>query len=295
MVPAAPLGSGVILGQRSLIVSDADLYFDESGTHAQAKLMTVAGYWFNAGQASKFSRDWAKCLARLGLSYAHMTDCALGYGEYRKMGLAERIQSEVLLIENIKRRTRFGFAVTVDSSLYAEIMRDVVGAPTCYSLCLMTLVNHIWSFAVANDFEGRLFYNFEAGHASAKEANQYLNAISLHGEDWVRVTRYGGHAFVDKLSALPLQAADMLAWQTRHYFERKLSGHHKPRKDFVALVRKFDLNTQLDATALLALRDSFLDVAPLAGIGDHEGALVQANRIFDRYGLSYHPPPRFKR
>lgn len=64
------------------LVATANVYFDESGTHRGAKLMTVAGYWFASEQAERFSRDWRKDLKRLGLSHAHMTDCALGFGEY---------------------------------------------------------------------------------------------------------------------------------------------------------------------------------------------------------------------
>jgi hypothetical protein len=275
-------------------VGDAELYFDESGTHREAKLMTVAGYWFDAAQAGRFSRDWRKELDKIGISFAHMTDCALGYGEYKNLTLHQRIESEKRLIENIKRRTRFGFAVTIDPHLYARKMFGIAGALTCYSLCLMTLVNHIANFASVNGFKGRLNYIFEAGHASAKEANRYLEAIPAHGQAWVDITRYGSHRFEDKRSALPLQAADMLAWQTRHYLERRLAGHPKPRKDFVALVRRFDLTVEYDENALDALRDSFVELAPHVAVGDNAGSALAAARIFDRYNLSLRTPPRFK-
>ena len=276
------------------VVAVAHLYFDESGTHRGAKLMTVAGYWFDSGQAARFSRDWAKELKRLGLTHAHMTDCAHGQAEYKKLSLIERVRSEKLLIENIKRRTRFGFAITVDPTAYAAIMEDVRGAPTCYSLCLMTLVNQIAMFAMTNNYQGRLVYFFEAGHESANEANRYLNAIPAHGAGWINATRYGGHAFIDKRVALPLQTADMLAWQTRHYFERLAVGHSTPRKDFVALVRPFDLTAEYSEQSLLALRDSFLELAPLVEQGDNVASAYKSAEILGRYGLTFKLPPQFK-
>lgn len=41
----------------------ANVYFDESGTHAGSRLMSMAGYWFDKEQAARFSRDWSKDLA----------------------------------------------------------------------------------------------------------------------------------------------------------------------------------------------------------------------------------------
>ncbi len=272
----------------------ANLYFDESGTHDGSKLMSVAGYWFDSEQATRFSRDWAKELKRLGLTHAHMTDCALGFGEYKNLSMALRVKSEKLLIENIRRRTRFGFAITIDPNLYAAIMRHVPAAPSCYSLCLMMLVHQVGRFAAENDYNGRLVYFFEAGHKSSNEANKYLNAIPTHGQEWVEATRYGGHAFVDKRTALPLQAADMLAWQTRHHFERKAAGHPKPRKDLVALVRPFDLTAEVEEVALLALRDALLELEPLVSKGDQVGSAYKAAEILNRYDLTIKAPPKFK-
>ena len=51
---------------------------------------------------------------------------------------------------------------------------------------------------------------------------------------------YLSHSFFKKTDAPPLQAADMLAWQSTHYFERQIDGHKIVRKDFAALIRKGD-------------------------------------------------------
>lgn len=276
------------------MVAVANLYFDESGTHDGSKLMTVAGYWFESEQAVKFSRDWAKDLKRLGLTYAHMTDCAHGCGEYKNLTLEQRILSEKLLIEHIKRRSRYGFSITVDPNKYKEIM-NFDGAPSCYTMCLISLFHHISVFARVNEYKGKLAYFFEAGHKSANEANGYMNGVSANGQAWVEHTQYAGHAFVGKLSAAPLQAADMLAWQTRHYYERLAAGHSKPRKDFVALVRKFDLTAELNETGIISMRDFLTEVAPLVFAGDHSNAVMKNLEILNRHDLSIELPPRFKK
>lgn len=271
----------------------ANLYFDESGTHQGSRLMTVAGYWLEEPQSDRFSRDWAKQLAKFGLTHAHMTDCALGFGEYRNLTLQQRIDTGKRLIENIKRRSRFGFTVTINPNEYAEVVGSIPHAPTCYTHCLMTLFHGVTKFADANKYDGKINYFFEAGHESQKEADLYLSAIPLHGEDWVRATRYGKHGFLDKKEALPLQAADMLAWQTRHYFERRIDGHFKPRKDLVALVRPFDLNVEFHSNAILAVRDSILELEPLVTEGHDLAAFEKAAEIYRRHGLRVTPSPVF--
>lgn len=283
-----------VLMLKGNVVLSARLYFDESGTHHGSKLMTVAGYWFDADQDSRFSRDWTKDLRRLGLDYAHMTDCVHGCGQYKALSLEDRVKSEKLLIEHIKRRTRYGFAITVDPNKYDEIMR-FTEAPSCYTMCLMILFHHISQFARINNYKRKLKFFFEAGHKSAGEANAYMNAISAHGQAWVDYTQYAGHAFVDKRSAPPLQAADMLAWQTRHYYERRNSGHLKPRKDFVALVRRFDLTVEMNETSILALCDSINELAPLVFSGDVSRATAKNEEILRRYKLSVNDPPKFRK
>lgn len=272
----------------------ANLYFDESGSHQDSRLLTVAGYWFEEIQAHRFSKEWRKHLAALGLSFAHMTDCALGYGEYQSLSMQKRIESEKRLIECIKRRTRFGFTVTVNPQEYDTILGPVEGAPTCYTHCLMTLFHGISRFADANRYSGTINYYFESGHSSQKEANKYLSSIPLHGDAWVKATRYKSHGFLDKKESLPLQAADMLAWQTRHYFERRLDGYSKPRKDLVALVRPFDLNVEMHANHLKALKDFIVEVEPLVASGQTLAGLQKGQQIYDRYGLKVVPPPVFK-
>jgi hypothetical protein len=277
--------ASAILPSGGGVVAISNLYFDESGTHAGARLMTLAGYWFDSVQAARFAREWTKDLRSLGLSHAHMTDCALGFGEYVGMSMPDRIRSEKMLIENIKRRSRFGFSVTINPFRYAEAMVGIKGTPSCYSLLLMLCVQQVTSLAHAKDYQGKLAYFFESGHANANEAQKYMNLIAALGPESVDYHRYAGHSFVDKRIALPLQAADMLAWQTRHYYERLLAGHERPRKDFVALVRPFDFTAIFSDVHIQALRRTFVETGPHFERRDLDAVAQSSQRIMDDFGL----------
>lgn len=232
----------------------SEVYFDESGTHDGSPMMTMAGYLFKREQAALFSRDWEKCLKRLGLPAAHMTDCATGNADYASMSLEQRILSEKLLIENIKRRSVLGFSIAVDPQLYDEIMGPFAVAMPAYGYLLMIAVAAVRDWAQSTSYEGRIAYFFESGHRHASEANQYMNMIAEHGPDVVGFMYYYAHAFLDKRNALPLQAADMLAWLHRNHLMKAREGRTKPRKDFVALVRPRDRALEINRDLLLMAR-----------------------------------------
>src|SRR4051794_30279906 len=94
------------------IVILAEAFIDESGTHDGSPMLTVAGYLFKQDQARRFARDWGKILEQYGLPAAHQTDCANGKGDYKNLSMEQRIELTKLLIQNIKRRTMYGFGVS---------------------------------------------------------------------------------------------------------------------------------------------------------------------------------------
>jgi len=232
----------------------SEVYFDESGTHDGSSMMTMAGYLFKKDQARLFSRDWQKALNRLGLPAAHMTDCATGNGDYANMTMEQRILSEKLLIENVKHRSVLGFSIAVDPQLFHEVMGPFADAMSAYSMLLMTAVASVRHWAVSTAYNGRIAYFFESGHRHANEADQYMNMISEHGPDVVSFMYYYAHAFLDKRNALPLQAADMLAWLHRNHLMKAREGRSKPRKDLVALIRPRDLAGEINREQLLLAR-----------------------------------------
>jgi hypothetical protein len=245
------------------IVMIAEAFIDESGTHHGSPMMTVAGYLFKQAQARRFSRDWRKTLDKYGLPAAHQTDCANGNGDYKKMSMDDRIAVGRLLIENIKRRTLYGFGVSVDPSAYERIVGRENNAPSCYAFALLHCFVLLSRWAKETSFDGKITYVFEAGHGSQSEANRFLDAILEQGS---RLSGfYAGHAFLDKQQALELQAADMLAWQYQHSHARRKQGHDKPRADFMAMLRPQDTCIEHTDETLTRFRDEIVQPGWLIG------------------------------
>jgi hypothetical protein len=59
------------------------VYIDESGTHENGPLMTMAGYIARLGQWHHFDAKWGKMLRENGLSYFHATEIWHGSGDWR--------------------------------------------------------------------------------------------------------------------------------------------------------------------------------------------------------------------
>ncbi|MEO9461696.1 MAG: DUF3800 domain-containing protein [Marinomonas sp.] len=216
-----------------LVVLNA--YFDESGTHDEANILVVAGYLFDSQQAYRFDRDWSKFLKKEGVPFAHMTDLANGNGHYKDVSDTQRVVHGRTLIENIKKRSRVGFAVAVDKKHYDERI-DVAGLPTAATFCSLVCMEMVGEWLGSKGHSKQVAYVFEAGGPSQSEFSHVMDLICAGPHKESRYA-YGSHAFAPKTSASPLQAADMLAWQLHHFHERCARGHKEPRKDYVALVR----------------------------------------------------------
>jgi hypothetical protein len=224
--------------------------------------MAIAGYLFRSEQAQRFSRDWAKDLKRLGLPFAHMTDCALGFKHYANLSLEERVQSEKLLISHIKRRTSFGFGVSIDPVHYEQTVGGIPGAPTAYSFCILACMSMVRKWIGKSGYDGKIAYFFEAGHQHASEANRFMNNIANSGELRIDKYRYISHTFIDKREALPLQAADMLVWQFNHFRKRYEEGYTTPRKDYLSLLRPQDISNQYTYDDIERFKHLLLNVGP---------------------------------
>jgi hypothetical protein len=246
----------------------AEAYIDESGTHRGSPMLAVGGYLFRREQAERFSRDSQKVLDSFGVPSAHMTDAVHCLGAYKDAGMVKDDCDKFnrLLIENIRRRTMFGFGVSVDPTKYAAIVGRENNAPSAYSFCLMGCLTIISRWVKRTKFQGYIAYVFEAGHERQAEANRFLADAILASDHSKAKHRYASHNFIDKKLALPLQAADMLAWQYHHYHYRKVvKGIDKPRMDFTALIRSKDMSIEHNDESLQRFRDQIVQPGWLTG------------------------------
>jgi hypothetical protein len=211
-----------------------EAYFDESDRDSGN--FCVAGYAFNSVQAKNFARDWRRMLG--DIQCFHTTDLLALRREFKHFS---RDQSHRMLrraVEIVNERTAVAVVVMCNRKEFAAVAPKKRGFsnpyPTCCHLC-MSLVGQ-W-MDKRSPGTGDVAYFFESGFQYQAEANDLLSlAKSRNGitAGLDKMYRYRSHTFMDKRDCLPLQAADLLAWEwtklKEDTIDRQESETLKPRE-----------------------------------------------------------------
>ena len=220
------------------------VYMDESGTHDDAAVMVIGGYIFEEDEADRFAQEWSAALTEYGLPYAHQTDCATGNGVYKGMNVEKRIEIQTRLIKLIRSCSLHSFCVVSDPVwLRSELDSDGIPAlarTSNYEMLVIICLTIINEWVGSKKYQGLVSYFLEAGHRNQREVNRVFELVAR--EDMLKAEmRYASHCFADKFEAVPLQAADMVAWQAYHYWSRRIRhGIVRERADYRALNRSTD-------------------------------------------------------
>jgi len=235
----APLAD-ILLPGGGWIVNFAEFYVDESGTHDDSEILSVAGYLFEKSRAIEFDEEWKKVLDDEGLPYFRMSACAHQTEPFENKSIPECDMIERKIIALTKDKSIFGFAINLNETEYDSIGPKHSDVGSAYSFCLRQCLTAIRSWVRESGFDGEIAYFFEAGHRHQSEAGRIMERVFR--ESRLRADyRYSAHAFADKAKTRPLQAADLLAWQWHTDARRKRAGVRVTRKDLQALVRPQDL------------------------------------------------------
>jgi hypothetical protein len=223
----------VLLPSGGTVVTLYEAYFDESGDlESGDRIFGISGYMFTAENAKALDEDWLKALKPHGLDFFHMVDCANGAGQFDRSLIskddADKLERHLLGI--IKKYVIRGFSVLVRRENYD----DAAGDP--YTHC--AAIAAAWGEVFVESYKlppGPVAYFFEKGHTAKKRAGRERKA-SAYFQLAQMVGEKSPVSFVDKRCFRPLQAADILAWQTTKWAK---DGHFKrrpPRKDFLNLM-----------------------------------------------------------
>ena len=206
-------------------------YFDESGTHSKSPIIAIAGYISNDEQWAKFNEEWQTLLDRYSLEYFHMNQFENRQGQFRGMSEHERHALLDSLITFIGIRARSGIAAAFDLSAYNELVaegyEEIIGPP--YALCASLCIVGTQRWAVKHSYQEPIAFLFERG---ARHSGLFHKAYNkaLKNSKISANYRLGTLAFPDKREALPLQAADILAYEVWKYACVELSGEPRPRR-----------------------------------------------------------------
>jgi hypothetical protein len=184
-------------------------YFDES--ERMGGLLCVAGYVFSPEQARKFTKEWQRLFGKYG--GLHMREFIHLRGRFKEITQQERDRMLCEAVNIINRRITLGVAISCHTHEVDAISAKFVrGYGHAYPLCCHLAMSDAVIGLNEAGYQGNIAYVFEAGHAHEAEARDFVKVAALNDE-LRSMFRYHSDAFIPKSDAVPLQAADLLAWE----------------------------------------------------------------------------------
>lgn len=188
-------------------------FFDESGTHG-SPVLALAGYLATVEQWTEFSREWGEALNQESLTHFHMSKFEARRGEFTGWDKERRLRLQKRLIGIIKRRVNVGIFCALNLRDYEETMTEWrkahFGSP--YNFCVKLCLGFTSLWAQKYKRTEPITFVIERGAGYNSEINNSFNGI-FADETLRKLFRLGSLTFVDKKAALPLQAADLFAYE----------------------------------------------------------------------------------
>jgi len=222
------------------------LYCDDSGTHAGSPCAVAACLVAPVAQWERFVDDWQRANDKENFGVFHMADFVSRHKQFASSEWQEdnkRDRTIKRLISIITTRSTIGFFNVVDKVAYDEEVPDNLKEK-------LTLGHNHYTFAVrmclAKVLKWRMKYNhkepiqfvFDRLSKGQGEISSVMQHCLSDGIDNGFGIEPSGWSFQDKSRILPLQAADILAWETLHHMRSVvLAGNGKTRGSYNALLK----------------------------------------------------------
>lgn len=242
--------------QRGKTIAMFSAYFDESGTDEKSPVIVVAGWLANDKEWIKLSNKWQAVLAKYDLPYFRMSKWQARQGPYKTMTEKDWKQLIERLTAIIKKHTSIGIFGAFHRATYDEVLREIYGKNyktkfvKPYGVCAMRCMDTLRRWMKSKSLDGPLAYVFEAGARYSGEFFESYKAAQKGSR--FKQSYPGGISFYDKRVMLPLQAADILAYEMYRELKNSIEGYPNPRREVLE-----------DLRSVVPLRGAFYDKVKL--------------------------------
>jgi hypothetical protein len=200
-------------------------YMDESGTHDPTGVQrgsatpTIAGYLAPYKMWTSFQRKWLKVLRRYEMwGRFHMKEYIAERGEFEGWSAAKRLSFMKALCDTIRSHELIGLGGTVDVKDYDLILpqwaKDEIRHPYyfCFAAMMKSLAQWNPDLDLSNNRINFVFDRKEGFQGFTEEMFYRLKKSSP-----IHARLLGDISFRSSDALMPLQAADLLAYETRLY------------------------------------------------------------------------------
>jgi len=220
-------------------------YFDDSGSEGlpSGSHVCLAGYLADDHYWVTFNRLWRHQLARHGIGCVHMKDLIPLQGEYKSLGLDTTKRDQVIgdFIRVIQYSELIGFGVAVDAAAWREARKQSPKSVNAQMFCFARLFRLVVERMKKSAEREWLNVHFDSNPEFGAQRLRLFDEIRRTDESarWF----FPSITFADMRTYLPLQAADILAWESRKELLQKAGGYEStPRfKELVSAMGPVDL------------------------------------------------------
>ncbi|MGA9048199.1 MAG: DUF3800 domain-containing protein [Dehalococcoidia bacterium] len=198
------------------------VYLDDSGWPRGSPSVVLAGYVATCDQWKAFTAEWQRAISEFGLPYFHMSDFAGRHGVYRTWTTEECETRFQRLAGIINACATCSVAVILPVLEYAAAMgtdRDAIPGDA-YGFAAICLTFRLPKLMIDHHYDSdpQLAYFLDTG---AYRAGEIASAMTKAISKWRlrKTVRFNSVTLAQKEGFVPLQAADILAWQW-HYHAR---------------------------------------------------------------------------
>jgi hypothetical protein len=223
------------------------VYLDESDDGRRDHVYAIGGWLADMDVWSSFISKWhERITAERTLASFHMADCESGWGEFREWPRERRqnlIKDLIKLIVNADIRG-FGAAVSMEdyqkvySTLVSDLQRDLLGKGDPHLLVFMQTTLEICMSVNQLPAIEKVHFVYHRKPEIEHKTLRYFNVAQSDSELPFSV-RMGTLSFSTKEDVLPLQAADIIAYELmKMLLNRKERPELNERKSFSAMKSK---------------------------------------------------------
>jgi len=232
-------------------------YMDESGHSDDTDFVGMAGLVAPSVRWETFEREWGHTPKEAGISSFHMREFAHSVGEFRKWKENEPKRKELLakLMAVVSRTNAVAIGAIVSRADFRTLKPDrqlkfLDPYYACFQTCAWGAAR-LASFGPPDEKVAMVF----GDHSEFKgRAERLWRAMKRYLDLGAKMESY---TFSDARRVVPLQAADIVAYELRQHFDNRLNRPDlKPRWAFTQILKGHPLFLYFDRALLLwALRE----------------------------------------
>lgn len=258
-------------------------YFDDSGTHGKSEIVLWSGVFGNQQQWARFNKEWSAVLKepcpKWGpLKRFHMTECQSSRGEFTGWTRNETDYLVWSLIDIIVQCGLYANGLAVarkhwDAAITGDAVRAFGDAEGyCLRICYVRSLN--WARKYTDDVH--ISYLFDRRPERHFENQRIFDVFKRYSEIELQPPHLETIEFVSSYDHLPLQAADLIAWEMYQQAILNLKeGRYQRRpnrRQLSKLIKGGRINTGIaspDVIRKVAVRLRNVDPDKIIAVADH--------------------------